>query len=249
MMRLDSGGGCDLSAGTARVGLPPHDVGHRVEHARLADDLGAVLGDPPLLVAGDQDGGAAGHRVAQRELADVVHQGGVLELEQRRLGHAELPSDGHREPAHPGRVPRLHVPADLGRPGERADRLQVGGPDPGVPAQRHLGDEQRHGEDRDRREPHDLGGEGDQERGRTGRGADRQLDAELVAERDHEPGPQRLRPDQGGDHRLNQPGDHHQGEHDGQLVPPFAADQRAVRERAEHERHAGRPPAAARPSR
>src|SRR5215831_19599167 len=99
--------------GPARVALPSHDVGDRVEHPRLLDDLSTVLGDPPLLFPGHEHGGASGDGVAQRQLADVVHQRRVLQLEQSGLGHAKLASDGYRQAADPGRVPDLHVPADL----------------------------------------------------------------------------------------------------------------------------------------
>ena len=39
-----------LARAAVRLGLPLDDVGDPVEHAGLADDLGAELGDPPLLV-------------------------------------------------------------------------------------------------------------------------------------------------------------------------------------------------------
>src|SRR5215510_7707752 len=43
--------------GSARVALPSHDVGDRIEHPRLLDDLGAVFGDPPLLFPDHEHGG------------------------------------------------------------------------------------------------------------------------------------------------------------------------------------------------
>src|ERR1700751_4284610 len=160
MIRLDSGGGgWGRGAGPAGAGRPAPDGRYRVEHAGLLDDFRTVLRDAPLVLGRHQDRGPAGNRVAQRQLPDIVHQRPVLKLKQRRLRHAELPPDGHREPAHPGRVPRLNVPADLCDPRERPYGLQVGGPDPGVPPQCYLGDEQRSSEHGDRGEPHDLGGE------------------------------------------------------------------------------------------
>ena len=63
--------------------LPADDLGHRTEHLGLLDHVGAQLGDALLVLPGDQDGGPAGNRVAQRQLADVVHERGILELEQR----------------------------------------------------------------------------------------------------------------------------------------------------------------------
>jgi hypothetical protein len=58
-------------------------------------------------------------------------------------------------------VTGLNVPAYLRDAGKRADRLQVGRPDAGVPAQRDLRDQQRGSEHGDREQPHDVGGEGD----------------------------------------------------------------------------------------
>ena len=47
--------------------------------------------------------------------------------QQFRLAHAEFPADGDGQPAHPVGMAVLDVAADLGDPGQRADRLQVGG--------------------------------------------------------------------------------------------------------------------------
>ena len=246
MILLDSGGGWERSAGRHGSDCRRTMSATVSSTLRLLYHLGAVLGDAPLLLPGHQDGGAAGHRVAQRQLADVVHQRRVLELEQRRLRHAELPADRHRQAAHPGRVPGLHVAADLGDPGQCPHRLQVGGPDPGVPAQRHLGDEQRRGEHGDRGEPHDLGGERDEQRRRAGRGGDRELNPQLVAERDAEPGPQRVGPDERAHHRLEQPGERRRapsmtGSSDHHLPPisPALASGRNVGRDARHREQPG----------
>jgi hypothetical protein len=93
-----------------------------------------------------------------------MHQRGVLQLEQRRFRHAKLPPHGHCQHGDPSRVAGLDVPADLRDASEGADRLQVGGPDAGVPAQRDLRDQQRRGKHGDGEQPHDLGREGDQQR-------------------------------------------------------------------------------------
>ena len=46
-----------------------------------------------------------GDRLGERELTDVVHQRGVLEVEQLGVAHAELPPDGDRELADPRECP------------------------------------------------------------------------------------------------------------------------------------------------
>src|SRR5262252_7318927 len=45
--------------GPARIALPSHDVGDRVKHPRLLDDLGTVFGDPPLLFPDHEEIGRA----------------------------------------------------------------------------------------------------------------------------------------------------------------------------------------------
>ena len=69
-----------------------------------------------------------------------------------------------RQLGHPARVPGLGVAADLGDPGQRPDRLRVRLPDAGVPAERELGEQQRHDEDRQRPAAHDLRGQRDRAR-------------------------------------------------------------------------------------
>src|SRR5689334_5741702 len=83
-----------------RLVLPADDLGHRAEHLGLLDHVGPELGDALLILPGDQDGGTAGNRVVQRQLADVVHERGVLELEQLGLMNAELAADSDGETAH-----------------------------------------------------------------------------------------------------------------------------------------------------
>ena len=107
------------------VGLPLDDVGDPLEHAGLPDDLRPELGDVALLGGRDHHGGAAGDRLGQRELADVVHERGVLEVDELALGHAHLAADRHGQPADAARVAGLGVAADLGDLGQRPDRLQV----------------------------------------------------------------------------------------------------------------------------
>ena len=62
------------------------------------------IGDVALVVRGRQHGGAAGDRLAERDLAEVVQQGGVLELAQLAVRDAEHPADAHAEVGHPLRV-------------------------------------------------------------------------------------------------------------------------------------------------
>ena len=220
--------------GTVGLVLPTHDLGHRAEHLGLLDHVGAERGDALLVLAGDQHGGPAGDRVVQRQLADVVHQRGVLELEQLRLVDAELAADGDREPADPFGMAGFHVPADLGHLGERPHGLQVGGPDPGVPAERHLGNEQRQGEHGQRLQPHHLRRERDEQRRSSHRRAQRQLNVHLVHQRHPEPGSLLVDPQQGGEHRLEQQGEHGQGGHQREGQDPVPVHGAVSRQRAEN---------------
>ena len=69
---------------TVGVGLALDDERDALEDAGLADDLGAHLGDPTLVDGSEDRRGTAGDRLGQRELADVVHERGVLEVDAGR---------------------------------------------------------------------------------------------------------------------------------------------------------------------
>ena len=75
----------------------------------------------------------------RRELADVVHQGRVLQHGQIGLGQPQLAADGAAERGHPAGVPVRGVAGDLGGPGERGDGLPVGGAHGGEPAEGRTG--------------------------------------------------------------------------------------------------------------
>ena len=121
----------------------------------------------------------------------------------------ELAADGQGQLADPPGVAGLGVAADLGHPGQRADRL----------ARRSAGclrtdatenwvEQQRDDEDRDGPAAHDLRGEGDQHAGR----ADRRADARTGHRTSSSAARQVRRPvavgaDQRGDRGLEQAGE------------------------------------------
>ena len=112
------------------------DLRHVVEDARLAHDGQRVRTDAPLVRGRCEDGRAPGDRVDEGDLADVVQECGVLEIEQFPLRQTEFPAhrDGGR--GDPLGVSRGGVARDVGEPRERTNALQVGGPDADVAAER-----------------------------------------------------------------------------------------------------------------
>ena len=84
------------------------DLRHVVEDPGLAHDGQGVGTDAPLVRRRREDGRAAGDRVDEGDLADVVQESGVLEIEQVALGQAELPA--HRDG---GRGDPLECPAGV----------------------------------------------------------------------------------------------------------------------------------------
>lgn len=86
--------------------LPLDDQRHLGAGAGLPYDLAAERGYGTLPFAVQRFGGAARHRVDQGELADVVHQGRVLQQHQVAGGQAQLAADRRRQLADPARVAR-----------------------------------------------------------------------------------------------------------------------------------------------
>ena len=106
-----------------------------VADAGLAHDGKGVGTDAALVRRRGKDGRSAGDRVDEGDLADVVQEGGVLEIEQIPLGQAELAAHrdgGRRDPLG---VSRRGVAGDIGEPSQGADALQIGGPDADVSAE------------------------------------------------------------------------------------------------------------------
>ena len=144
--------------------------------------------------------------LGEGELADVVHQRRVLQVAQLGVAHAQLAADRHGQLADPARVPGLGVAAELGDPGQRPDGLQGRLADRGVAAERELGQQQRHDEDRQRPEAHDGGGQRDQRAGRADGGADADLGPDLVAQHGRERRAVGSGPHRRGEHRVDDQG-------------------------------------------
>ncbi|BFO15173.1 hypothetical protein SHKM778_15610 [Streptomyces sp. KM77-8] len=156
-----------------RVGLAFDDRGHARVHAGLAYDGAAEEGDPPLLLGGQPGGGTRGDRVDEAELADVVHQGGVLQHGQFGFAQSEVPAHRLAECGDPAGVSGRGAAGDLGGPREGGDGLPVGGAHGGVPPVGELGEQQRYGEDGQRPQSDDR----DAERHHRARGDDGGPDA------------------------------------------------------------------------
>src|SRR4051794_27120629 len=155
------------------LGLPLDDHGDVVQHARAPDDGGAQVGDPPLLPRRGHQRGTAGDRLGERELADVVQQGRVLEVTQRALGQTEVTPHGEGQRGDAPGVPGLGVAAELGDPRQRADGLVVRRLHRRVPTEGELGEQQGGQED----------GQGRQARGGDGRGGEQPQGGDAQADR------------------------------------------------------------------
>ena len=121
-------------------GLRLDVVGHRVEPLGVPDDPGPLVGDVALVARRGEHGGAAGDRLDERDLAEVVQQRGVLQVAQVAVGDAEHPADPHAEVRHPLGVAGRGVATVLGEVRQGRDRLPVGHPVPGVAADGDVGD-------------------------------------------------------------------------------------------------------------
>ena len=109
----------------------------------LADNLGAEVRRCDAAPRAQRPRSHRRGWVGQRQLADVVHQSGVLQVAQVGVAHAQLATNRHRELADPLRVPGLGVTPHLGDPRKRADGLQVRRSDRRVATERELGEQQR----------------------------------------------------------------------------------------------------------
>ena len=196
----------DVVGPAVRLGLLGDDRRDGVEDAGLPDDVGAEVGDAALVGRRGHHGRTTGDRLGERELADVVHQRGVLQVAQVGVAHAQLAADRDGHLADPAGVPGLGVAAELGDPRQRADRLQRRLADRGVPAERELGEQQRHDEDGQRPGPHDAGRQGEQRTGGADRGADAGLGPDLVAQHRDERRPVGSGPHRSGERPRRRPG-------------------------------------------
>ena len=167
---------------TVGRGLCLQDDRHIVEHAGLTDDLGAVASNPALVGWRGQHGCPAGDRLGQRDLADVVQQCGILQVEYLTLGHAQVLTDGPSKPGHPCCVAGLGVAPELGQPGQCPDRLPIGPADRILTLHGELRQPQREQEQRDRQDAQRPLGQGDQGTGGTQSGGQAERRDELVLE-------------------------------------------------------------------
>jgi hypothetical protein len=69
----------------ARRGLRLQDDRHVVEDTCLTDDLGAVVSNTTLIRRCRKHGRITGNRLRQGDLADVMQQGGILQVENVSL--------------------------------------------------------------------------------------------------------------------------------------------------------------------
>jgi hypothetical protein len=90
---------------------------------QLGADGGVGLHDLPLLRG--QRALLEQHAIGDRDLADVVHRGGVHELLGLGLGHPDVAGELGAHAAHPRDVDAGGVVARLGRVGEAPDELEL----------------------------------------------------------------------------------------------------------------------------
>src|SRR5918994_1921286 len=145
-----------------RRGLCLHVVGHGLKPLRMADDAGPFHRDVPLVARCREHCGTAGDRLPQGELAEVVEEGGVLEVAQLAVGEAEQAPDPHAEVRDPLRVRDGGVAAVLRQLGQGGDRLAVGHAVSGIPLDGDVGDGQWEECRGQRGQAEDRGHEGDQ---------------------------------------------------------------------------------------
>jgi hypothetical protein len=98
-------------------------TGDRLPARSWAPTVGVGLHDLPLLRG--QRALLEQHAIGDRDLADVVHRGGVHELLGLGLGHPDVEGELGAHAAHPRDVDAGGVVARLGRVGEAADELEL----------------------------------------------------------------------------------------------------------------------------
>ena len=164
-------------------GLGLHVVGHGLEPLGVPDDAGPLVGDVALVARRGEHGGTVGDRLEERDLAQVVQQGGVLQVAQVAVGRcrARRPIRTLRS-ATRSAWPVRRVAAVLGEVRQGGDRLAVGHPVLHVAADGDVGDREREQGDRKGQQAQRRRHQGDHRAGGDDGEGQRRCLTELVAQ-------------------------------------------------------------------